>query len=79
MEQIKCKEGSGAKTKIIDNEVIKLMEACMLNKSQRRKLWHIVALEEGFFNVHRRIIKRKLCARGLCRVKLINKLSLTDI
>src|ERR1700689_1329587 len=56
VEQIKRKEGSGAKPKITDDEVIELMEACTLNKTQRRKLWHIVALEEGFFDVHRRTI-----------------------
>jgi hypothetical protein len=38
VEQIKRKEGSGAKPKITDDEVIELMEACTLNKSQRRKL-----------------------------------------
>ena len=43
VEQIKHKEGSGAKPKITDDEVIELMEACTLNKSQRWKLWHIVA------------------------------------
>lgn len=55
------------------------MEACTLNKSQRRKLWHNVAQEEGFFDIYRRIIERKLCARGLRRAKLIKKLGLTDI
>jgi hypothetical protein len=48
VEQIKRKEGSGAKPKITDDEVIELMEACTLNKSQRRKLWHIVAEWEKF-------------------------------
>jgi hypothetical protein len=79
VEQIKRKKGSGASKKIIDKEVIKLMEACTLNKTQRKKLWHIVAKEEGFFDVHRRTIKKKLWARGLRRAKSIKKLSLTDI
>ena len=55
------------------------MEACTLNKSQRQKLWHNVTQEEGFFNIHRRTIERKLCARGLHRAKLTKKLGLTDI
>ena len=79
MEQIKRKEGSGAKPKITDDKVIELIEACTLNKSQRQKLWHIVAQEEGFFDVHRRTIKRKLRARGLRRAKSTKKLGLTDI
>jgi hypothetical protein len=43
-EQIARKEGSGAKLKISDNEVIQLLK-------QRKKLWHIVAHEEGFFDL----------------------------
>jgi len=54
------KEGSRAKLKITDNEVIELIEACILDKKLRRKLWHIVVKEEGFFDVYRRTIKRKL-------------------
>jgi hypothetical protein len=42
-EQVARKEGSGAKPKITDDEVIELLEACTLNKKQRKKLWHIVA------------------------------------
>jgi hypothetical protein len=38
VEQIQRKEGSGAIKKIIDKEVIELIEACTLNKTQRRKL-----------------------------------------
>jgi len=72
--QIKRKEGSGASKKITDKEVIKLMEACTLNKTQRKKLWHIVAKEEGFFDVHRRTIEKKLWARGLRRAKSTKKL-----
>jgi len=73
------KEGSRAKPKITDDEVIELMEACTLDKKSRRKLWHIVAKEEGFFDVHRRTIERKLRARGLCRAKSMKKLGLIDI
>ena len=35
--------------------------------------------EEGFFDVYRRIIKKKLRARGLRRRKSTKKLSLTEI
>ena len=37
VEQIKRKEGFGRPRKITDDEVIKLMEACTLNKTQRKK------------------------------------------
>jgi hypothetical protein len=40
---------------------------------------HIVAKEEGFFNVHRWTIEKKLQERGLCRVKSTKKLRLTDV
>ncbi len=79
VEQMKRKEGSGAKSVITDEEVIQLMEACTLNKTQRKKLWHIVAKEEGFFYVHRTTIENKLRARGLRRAKSTKKLGLTDI
>ena len=55
------------------------MEACTLNKTQRKKFWHIMSKEEGFFNVHRRTIKKKLRARSLRRRKSTKKLSLTEI
>jgi hypothetical protein len=64
-EQIARKPGSGAKPKITDEEVLELLEACTLNKKQRKKLWHIVAQEEGFFDLYYRTIKKKLHARGL--------------
>jgi hypothetical protein len=38
VEQLKRKEGSGAKPKITDNKVLGLLEACILNKSQYKKL-----------------------------------------
>jgi hypothetical protein len=38
VEQMRRKEGSGAKPNITDNEVIELMEACTLDKKSRRKL-----------------------------------------
>lgn len=78
-EQVARKEGSGAKKKISDEDVLHLLKACTLNKKQRQKLWHVVAYKEGFFDLHRRIIKKKLRARGLRRCKLIKKLNLTDI
>jgi hypothetical protein len=37
-KQIARKEGSGAKPKISDDEVIQLLEACTLDKKQRKKL-----------------------------------------
>jgi hypothetical protein len=37
-EQIARKKGSGAKPKITDEEVLELLEACTLNKKQRKKL-----------------------------------------
>ena len=37
-EQVTRKEGSGAKPKIIDDEVLELLNACTLNKKQRKKL-----------------------------------------
>lgn len=55
------------------------MEAYTLNKTQRKKLWHIVAKEEGFFDVHRRTVEKKLRACGLRRAKSIKKPGLTDI
>jgi hypothetical protein len=78
-EKIARKPGSGAKPKVTDNEVIRLMEACTLNKKQRQKLWHVVAREEGFFDLHRSTIERKLREQGLKRLKSTKKLGLTDI
>ena len=71
--------GSGAKPKIMDDEVLKLLESYTLDKKQRKKLWHMVAKEEGFFSLYRRTIKKKLCVRGLYKYKLIKKLGLIDI
>ena len=79
VEQLKHKGGNGRKPEITDKEVLELLKACTLNKKQRKKLWHIVAKEEGFFDLHRRTIKKKLRARGLRRAKSTKKLSLTDI
>ena len=78
-EQITRKPGSGAKLKITDNEVLELLKACTLSKKQRKKLWHVVAKEEGFFDLYRRTIEKKLRARGLRRCKSTKKLGLTDI
>jgi hypothetical protein len=52
-EQVARKPGSGAKPKITDDEILELLEACTLNKKQQKKLWHIVAYEKGFFDLHR--------------------------
>ena len=57
-EQVARKPGSGAKPKITDEEVLELLDACTLNKTQRKKLWHIVAKEEGFFDLHKSTIVR---------------------
>ncbi|KAH6696479.1 hypothetical protein BKA61DRAFT_662537 [Leptodontidium sp. MPI-SDFR-AT-0119] len=78
-EQIERKVGSGAKPKTSVEEVSKLLDACTLNRRQRKKLWHVVAKEEGFFDYHRRTIEKKLRERGLRRAKSTKKLSLTDI
>jgi hypothetical protein len=47
-EQITRKPGSRAKPKISVDQVTYLLEACTLNKKQRKKFWYIVAKEEGF-------------------------------
>jgi hypothetical protein len=73
------KPGSGAKQKIMFKQVIDLLDSCTINKKQRKKLWYIVAKEEGFFDLHKSTIKKKLRARGLRRTKSIKKLGLTDI
>jgi hypothetical protein len=78
-QQVARIKGSGAKPKIIEDEITRLFEACTLNKKQRKKLWHVVAYEEGFFDLHRRTIEKKLRERGLRRRKSTKKLSLTDI
>jgi hypothetical protein len=78
-EKVARKPGTGAKPKITEEEVTGLLEACTLNKKQRKKLWHVVAREEGFFDLHRRTIEKKLRERGLRRAKSTKKLGLTDI
>lgn len=78
-EQVARKPGSGAKLKVSKEDITRLLEACTLNKKQRKKLWHQVEHEEGFFNLHRRTIEKKLCERGLRRTKSTKKLELTDI
>jgi hypothetical protein len=71
--------GSGAKEKIMFKQVTDLLDSCTINKKQRKKLWHIVAKKEGFFDLHKSTIKKKLRARGLRRLKSTKKLGLTDI
>ena len=78
-EQVTRKPGSGAKPQITTEEITSLLEACTLNKKQRKKLWHVVAKEEGFFDYHRCTIEKKLRERGLRRAKSTKKLGLTDI
>ena len=51
----------------------------MLNKKQRKKLWHVVAKEDKFFDYYRRMIKKKLRERCLRRAKSTKKLGLIDI
>ena len=74
VEQIRRKESSGRPGKITNKEVIQLIEAYTLNETQRKKLWHIVSKEESFFNVYRKIIEKKLRARGFRRRKSTKKL-----
>ena len=64
-EQVARKEGSGAKPKVSEEEITRLLEACTLSKKQRKKLWIQVAQEEGFFDLHQRTIEKKLCEQGL--------------
>jgi len=71
--------GSGAKEKITFKQVTDLLDSCTIDKKQRKKLWHIVAKEEGFFDLHKSTIEKKLRARGLRRTKSTKKLGLTDI
>ena len=77
-EQVTRKPGSRAKPKISIDQVTYLLEACTLNKRQRKKLWHIVA-KEGFFDLHCCTIEKKLRERGLKHVKSTKKPGLTDI
>jgi hypothetical protein len=77
-EQIARKPGSGAKPRHTVEEITRVLEACTLNKKQRKKLWWIVAAEEGFFDYHRRTIEKKLRQRGLRRTKSTKKLGLTE-
>ena len=71
--------GSGAKEKITFKQVTDLLDSYTIDKKQQKKLWHIVAKEEGFFNLYKSTIEKKLQARGLRRLKSIKKLGLTDI
>jgi hypothetical protein len=73
------KIGSRAPLKLTVNTVTRLLEGCTLNKKQRKKLWHVVAKEEGFFDLHRSTMEKKLRARGLRRLKSTKMFGLTDI
>jgi hypothetical protein len=78
-EQVARKPGSGAKPQTSAQEITNLLKSCTLNKKQRKKLWHVVAKEDRFFDYHRRTIKKKLRERGLRRAKSTKKLGLMDI
>jgi hypothetical protein len=78
-EQVTRKPGSGAPVKLTVDIVTQLLEACTLNKKQQKKLWHIVAKKEGFFDLYCSTIEKKLRARGLRHTKSTKKLGLTDI
>jgi predicted esterase YcpF (UPF0227 family) len=43
--------GSGAKGKITFEQVTDLLDSCTVDKKQRKKLWHIVAKEDGIFDI----------------------------
>jgi hypothetical protein len=78
-ELVARKPGSGAKEKITFEQVTDLLDSCTIDKKQRKKLWHIIAKEDGFFDLHKSTIKKKLRARGLRQMKSTKKLGLTDI
>jgi hypothetical protein len=78
-EQVARKPGSGAPLKYSVEAITNLIESCILNKKQRKKLWHLVVYEEGFWDYHRRTIEKKLRQRGLRRTKSTKKLELTDL
>jgi hypothetical protein len=59
-EQVARKPGSGAPSKISEEEVTRLLKSCTLNKKQRKKLWVKVAYEEAFFDLHQQTIEKKL-------------------
>jgi hypothetical protein len=65
--------------KLSEADIERLLEACTIDKKARRKLWIQVVCEEGFFNLHRSTIEKKLRGRGLRRCKSTKKLNLTDI
>lgn len=77
-EQVTRKQGSGRLQVISDEEIIKLFQACTLNKKQQKKLQHQVAAEEGFDGC-RRTIETRLRKKGLQRTKSTKKLDLTPI
>jgi hypothetical protein len=78
-EQVAGKPGSRRPPALTVDQVTDLLKSCTLNKKQRKKLWHIVAMEEGFFDLHCCTFERKLRERGLRCCKSTKKLDLTDI
>ena len=59
-ELVARKPGSGVKEKIMFEQVTDLLDSCIIDKKQRKKLWHIVAKEDGFFDLYKSIIEKKL-------------------
>jgi hypothetical protein len=68
-ELVKRKLGSGVKPQITEDEIVRLLESCTLNKKQRKKLWYKVACKGGLFDFHRRTIKKRLRESGVKRAK----------
>ena len=73
------KVGSGAKAQTTVEEVTELSESYVLNKKQRRKLWHQVAKKDSFLDYQRQTTEKKLREKGLYGAKATKKLGITDI
>jgi len=52
--------GSGSKEKIMFEQVMDLLDSFIIDKKQRKKLWHIITKEEGFFDLYKCTIEKKL-------------------
>jgi hypothetical protein len=77
-QHVDRKPGSGAKSKINNDEVKQVFDACCKDKKSRKKRWVDISREEGF-EVCRRTIEIRLRKMGLKRMKSTKKLELTDI
>jgi hypothetical protein len=75
---VSVKKKSGRPLVLLVNDVTEIFKACTLNKENRKKQQHYVAVEEGF-KACRRTIETRLQARNLHRSKPTKKLALTDI